>query len=66
MPGLNGRASTFWKERRPGAGTSWAPPRLSPDIGAEAMSDRATTRFFGLALGLMTVAVLALNALVYN
>jgi hypothetical protein len=30
------------------------------------MSERATTRFFGLTLGLMIVTVLVLNAFAYN
>ena len=30
------------------------------------MNERATTRFFGLALGLMIVTVLALNVFAYN
>ena len=30
------------------------------------MSERATTRFFGLTLGLMIVMVLALNAFAYH
>jgi hypothetical protein len=47
-------------------GTTWAALRLFTDTGADAMNERATTRFFGLTLGLMIVTVLALNAFAYN
>ena len=40
--------------------------RLFVSTGADAMSERATTRFFGLTLGLMIVTVLALNAFAYH
>lgn len=47
-------------------GTTWAALRLLSDTGADAMSERATTRFFGLTLGLMIVMALMLNAFAYN
>ena len=47
-------------------GTIWAVLRLFADTGADAMSERATTRFFGLTFGLMIVTVLVLNAFAYN
>ena len=40
--------------------------RLFADTGADAMSERATTRFFGLTLGLMIVTVLVLNVFAYH
>jgi tetrahydromethanopterin S-methyltransferase subunit B len=47
-------------------GMTWALLRLFANTGADAMSERATTRFFGLTLGLMIVTLLVLNAFAYN
>jgi hypothetical protein len=47
-------------------GTIWAALRLFADARADAMSERATTRFVGLGLGLTIVMILVLNAFAYR
>jgi hypothetical protein len=65
MPGLLPGIDVF-RSLRARHGTNEAELRLFANAGADAMSERATTRFFGLAFGLTIVTVLVLNAFAYN